>query len=405
MGDEVKIVITGASGFVGRQLVPLLRARGADLLLAGRDPQVLERQFPDLPSCDYASLPTRAAGYDLLVNLATRNNDQAADLDEFRQVNVTHLISTYQAAAAAGIPRFVDISSLHALDEGNRSPYAVSKREGTQAIAAQPGPRIQTVYLAAVYGEDWSGRLAILNRLPRFLAKQVFLALAALKPTVNVAKLADHLMDRDEADQVLLTDGQAGNWVYRFVTRALNLVAGVGILLGLSWLLLGLWVAIRLNSPGPGLFAQARLGRNGQVFTCYKFRTMAVGTRQLGTHEVSASVITSLGRVLRATKLDELPQAWNLLRNNMSLIGPRPGLPVQEALTAARQARGVFDLTPGISGLAQVNGVDMSDPLKLSIWDARYGALQCLTLDLKLMLATVRGGGQGDPAQGSLAKN
>ena len=139
-----------------------------------------------------------------------------------------------------------------------------------------------------------------------------------------------------------------------------------------------------------------RVGRYGKTFTCYKFRTMQQGTVQAGTHEVSQASVTSIGRFLRGTKLDELPQVWNILKNEISLIGPRPGLPVQKELFEARQAWGVFDVKPGISGLAQVNNIDMSDPEKLARWDARYIALQSLVLDIKITLATVRGGGQGD---------
>jgi lipopolysaccharide/colanic/teichoic acid biosynthesis glycosyltransferase len=94
--------------------------------------------------------------------------------------------------------------------------------------------------------------------------------------------------------------------------------------------------------------------------------------------------------------LDELPQVWNILKNEISLIGPRPGLPVQQKLFDERKVRRVFDIKPGISGLAQVNNIDMSDPAKLAMWDARYIALQSFVLDLKITLATVRGGGQGD---------
>ena len=111
---------------------------------------------------------------------------------------------------------------------------------------------------------------------------------------------------------------------------------------------------------------------------------------------MSQASVTPIGRFLRGTKLDELPQVWNILKNEISLIGPRPGLPVQTDLFEARQAWGVFEVKPGISGLAQVNNIDMSDPEKLARWDARYIALQSLVLDTKITIATIRGGGQGD---------
>ncbi len=115
-------------------------------------------------------------------------------------------------------------------------------------------------------------------------------------------------------------------------------------------------VAIRLESAGPALFRQQRVGRDGKTFTCYKFRTMRSGTVQAASHEVSASAVTRLGAVLRKLKIDELPQAINILRNEMSLIGPRPCLPAQTALIAERTRRGVLALKPGITGYAQVQG-------------------------------------------------
>ncbi|KJS19027.1 MAG: lipid carrier : UDP-N-acetylgalactosaminyltransferase [Hoeflea sp. BRH_c9] len=178
--------------------------------------------------------------------------------------------------------------------------------------------------------------------------------------------------------------------------RVVDLTFALGVVVLLGWALLAIWALVRLRSPGPGIFAQTRVGKHAKHFVCYKFRTMKVGTPQSGTHEASASAITPFGQFLRSTKLDELPQVWNLLRNEMTLIGPRPCLPVQTELIEARRSRGVFAVKPGISGLAQINGIDMSDPQKLSKWDSRYIALQCLTLDLKIALATIRGGGQGD---------
>ena len=92
---------------------------------------------------------------------------------------------------------------------------------------------------------------------------------------------------------------------------------------------------------------------------------------------------------MRKTKIDELPQVWNILRNEVSLIGPHPCLPVQDELIEARRSQGVFSVKPGISGLAQINGIDMSEPTTLARWDSRYIALRSLLLDLKITFATV----------------
>jgi O-antigen biosynthesis protein WbqP len=160
----------------------------------------------------------------------------------------------------------------------------------------------------------------------------------------------------------------------------------------LGWLILGLAFAVRRNSPGPGLLAQERVGREGRSFLCYKLRTMYVGTAVLGTHEhAGASHITSLGRFLRRSKLDELPQLWNVLKGEMSLVGPRPCLPVQTTLVEARRRRGVLAIRPGITGKAQVMGVDMAEPERLAEIDAAYVTERSFAGDLVLILRTVTG--------------
>jgi O-antigen biosynthesis protein WbqP len=155
-------------------------------------------------------------------------------------------------------------------------------------------------------------------------------------------------------------------------------------------------IAIRLDSPGPALFTQVRVGRDQRPFKLLKLRTMRVGTPTAGSHEVSASQVTRVGGWLRRYKVDELPQIWSVLKGDMSFVGPRPGLPSQHQLNAERAKRGVFAVRPGITGPAQVSGVDMSTPRELAIVDANYVAGQSWTYDLRLILATVFGRGTGD---------
>tara|TARA_R100001230_G_C5624117_1_gene133036 strand:- start:239 stop:862 length:624 start_codon:yes stop_codon:yes gene_type:complete len=197
-------------------------------------------------------------------------------------------------------------------------------------------------------------------------------------------------------DVVILSEGQFNNRAYKITKRGTDLLFAIAVISLLWWALMIVWALVRFGSPGPGIFAQKRIGLNGKTFTCYKFRTMQEGTVQAGTHEVTQASVTPIGRFLRRTKIDELPQVWNILKNEISLIGPRPGLPVQRELFEVRQKRGVFDVKPGISGLAQVNSIDMSNPTKLAKWDARYISLQSVVLDIKIIVKTIRGGGQGD---------
>lgn len=154
--------------------------------------------------------------------------------------------------------------------------------------------------------------------------------------------------------------------------------------------------AIRLTSAGPAIFRQIRVGRHGAPFTCYKLRTMHVGTGDAPTHETAAAAVTPLGRRLRRLKLDELPQIWNVLRGDMSFVGPRPCLPSQTELIAARRQRGLDAIRPGITGPSQVAGLDMSDPLRLAERDAAYLEDMGLGTDLRLIAATALGAGRRD---------
>lgn len=124
---------------------------------------------------------------------------------------------------------------------------------------------------------------------------------------------------------------------------------------------------------------------------------MATGKR--GTHELSASAITKVGSFLRKTKIDEFPRVWNILMNDLSLVGPRPDLPVHTKLTAARAARGGYDNLTGITGRAQIQNTDMSDPQRLAEVDAEYIALRSLPTESKIVLATASGNSQDAKAK------
>ena len=123
---------------------------------------------------------------------------------------------------------------------------------------------------------------------------------------------------------------------------------------------------------------------------------MSVDTASVASHLASASSITLLGHFLRRTKLDELPQLWNVLKGEMSLVGPRPGLLNQEDLTAAREAYGVFEVRPGVTGLSQINEIDMATPELLAKTDAEMIRTMSIVNYLKYILLTVIGKGSGD---------
>ena len=179
------------------------------------------------------------------------------------------------------------------------------------------------------------------------------------------------------------------------VIRILDfLFAFFGLLFGLPILLLLLIVGY--FDTGSPFFMQQRVGRNKKPFTLVKFRTMKVGTASVASHLASSASITPFGNFLRKTKLDELPQLWNVLWGQMSLVGPRPNLYNQEELIAEREARGVYKVRPGITGLAQVNEIDMSTPELLAKTDEKMIATLSLARYFKYIIQTVSGKGSGD---------
>ena len=179
------------------------------------------------------------------------------------------------------------------------------------------------------------------------------------------------------------------------VKRGFDLLFSLGLLVLLGPALLLVALAIRLTSPGPILFRHERLGRSGKPFACYKFRTMVQGAGALTRRDADGATIvpaddprvTPLGRVLRQWSVDELPQLWNVLRGEMSVVGPRPDEVLALPLYTERQ-RHKLAMRPGLTGLATVNGRNsISWPERLD-WDARYVDDFTLRLDLIILWRT-----------------
>lgn len=175
---------------------------------------------------------------------------------------------------------------------------------------------------------------------------------------------------------------------FDLILSLLGLVVGFPVLLALT--------IIGLFDTGSPIFRQVRVGRYQQPFTLVKFRTMKVDTASVATHLASRTSITRFGHFLRKTKLDELPQLWNVLKGEMSLVGPRPGLFNQLELAEERAKRGVFEVRPGITGLAQVSDIDMSTPALLAETDQRMIRSLTLLAYFKYIFMTVAGNGAGD---------
>ena len=395
----MKIIITGASGFVGRNIIPLLANKDIELLLVSRTPKELNKLFPNHPAISYEDLKNEKQAFDAIVHLAVINNDSQKSLDEFREVNVHFLTRVIDAAQKLKIRTFINLTTTHAMDSKKLSNYALTKIEGEKVLAKAKGIKCINLRLPAVYGCEYSGKLALISKIPKLIRPTIFQILTSIKPAVKAELVVDALIEASLGNinsDSIITDKQTDNKFYQNIKRFIDLSFVVFTLILCWWLFVFAWFAVKLSSPGPGIFAQERVGRNKELFTCYKFRTMKIDTKNAGTHEVDPSRVTTVGKFLRKTKIDELPQLWNIVKNEMSLVGPRPCLPSQSDLIVARNNLGVFDTVGGITGWAQIKNIDMSEPHLLAQIDAEYQSLRTIPLDLKIILATALGRGQGD---------
>lgn len=176
--------------------------------------------------------------------------------------------------------------------------------------------------------------------------------------------------------------------------RTLDIVAaGLGAVLFLPFFVL-IWALVRVTSPGPGLYWSRRVGRGGRLFWMPKFRTMRVDAPEKPREAFAAAdadaMITPIGRLLRNSSVDELPQLWCILVGDMSLIGPRPLLASDPGARARRSFPLSLTVKPGLSGLAQVNGRNAVTPRRKARLDALYANRLSFALDLRLMLRTAQ---------------
>ena len=200
--------------------------------------------------------------------------------------------------------------------------------------------------------------------------------------------------------QCLITEEQvqdlqpvdASGKLYCWVKRTLDFILAA---LGLTILLIPFALTalvVYIDDPGKVIFSQKRVGRNGKLFRLYKFRTMRMDTpKYMATSDVDDpdKYITRVGRVLRKLSLDEIPQLFNVLKGDMSLVGPRPLIPNEEEIHTMRHRFGVYTVCPGVTGLAQINGRDLVSPADKVRWDVRYVENFGFGIDVKILFATV----------------
>jgi len=180
--------------------------------------------------------------------------------------------------------------------------------------------------------------------------------------------------------------------LYRFLKRCFDIIFSLILFIAFIPLWAVIPLLIRLDSPGRVIFTQKRVGRESSYFKIYKFRTMKEGTPDIPTDRVTnqEDMNTRLGTVLRRTSIDEIPQLYNILKGEMSFVGPRPALHNQPGLIELRKKKGADKIRPGVTGLAQVSGRDsLTIPQKVE-YDLQYVRKMSLWMDLRIIFITVR---------------
>ena len=201
--------------------------------------------------------------------------------------------------------------------------------------------------------------------------------------------------------------GISSKKAYMVFKRILDVIFSAVLIVFLSLPMFIIWIAVRINSPGEGIFRQIRVGKDGRLFECYKFRTMYVSApacRPSSDFSDAKLYITPVGRFLRRTSFDELPQLFNVFKGDMSLVGPRPLILAEKAVHEGRRQNGVYALRPGMTGLSQISGRDGLSDLEKVERDTQYlygfGFIQDVRIIAKTLTAVISGEGNRDKLKG-----
>jgi lipopolysaccharide/colanic/teichoic acid biosynthesis glycosyltransferase len=395
-----KILITGATGFLGKCLLHHFKDTDYELILVGRNVEVINILYPNKIAINYKDMKNLQMQIDVIIHLAVLNNNANLPFKSYLKVNVDLYKDILNFASQNSVQKVINLTTLHVFTN-KKNNYTKTKKLGIREGKKYKDLEIYNIFCPMIYGQTFNQKLKFLNLFPNWMSAIIFNILSSIAPVVSsksVVKCIEALTieTRKIPKNIYISDDKNKNKSFKIFKKVLDLSFVITVILFFWWAFIILWLAIRLSSRGAAIFAQQRIGKNGLLFKCYKFRTMDIGTENVGTHEVNKNSITSVGKFLRSSKLDELPQIINIIRGELSLVGPRPGLPNQTELFEARKLRDVYKVLPGITGLSQINNIDMSTPNKLAEWDNRYISLRSIPLEMKIIILTLFGRGSGD---------
>ena len=398
----MNIIITGATGFIGKQLIPLLNFKKNKIYLFGRDIKKLNEFYPKYMVYEYKDIEKVMNKESIILHLAVKNNDKDNNkkyLKEFQKVNVIFAEEIYRKALQAKSKIFINLSTVNIFSENKKDPYSITKRKLMNNINSKNQLKFINLILPIVYGSKFSGKLNLFNIFPSSVTSILMTFISAFKPTMNIKLLADHI-NRKEFIKIdydmIIADDKNDNIFFKIFKKSIDIFFSLLILIFFCWLILIISLLIKISSNGSIIFAHERVGKNNVIFNCYKFRTMKLNTKVAATHKVSSEQVTFIGKILRKTKLDEIPQVINVLKGDMSFIGPRPCLPLLKDIVKLREKYKINTILPGITGLAQVNGIDMSNPNKLIKTELQYFKLRSILSEIKIIILTLLGRGSGD---------
>lgn len=179
--------------------------------------------------------------------------------------------------------------------------------------------------------------------------------------------------------------------MYRFTKRLFDLTSSISAVIILSPLILFVAIVIFIDDPGPVIFKQKRVGKDNKLFTIYKFRSMKINTPNIATNDLDNmdNYLTRFGSFLRKSSLDEIPQLINIIKGEMSIVGPRPALYNQTKLIRVREKNQINKIKPGLTGLAQVNGRDNISIVDKVNYDLEYLSRMNFMLDMFLIMKTI----------------